>query len=50
VDKPIAHVEPLCPQHWDVIGYLIDAIEKDKRFEVVIDTDEKGGFTVVVRE
>ena len=48
--KPIAHVEPLIPAHSEDIGRLIDAIEKDKRFEVVADADERGSFTVVRKE
>jgi hypothetical protein len=44
--KPIAHVQPLIPAHAEDIGWLIDAIEQDSRFEVVADPDERGSFTV----
>jgi hypothetical protein len=44
--KPIAHVQPLIPANAEDIGWLIDAIEKDSRFEVVADPDERGSFTV----
>jgi len=48
--KPIAHVQLLIPAHSWQIGSLIEAIEDAEMFEVVADKDERGSFTVEIKE
>lgn len=48
--KPIAHVRPLIPANAEDIGKLIDKIEAGNIFEVVADKDERGSFTVKIKE